>query len=80
MSAAAFARQFFGQRSCLAFVLVVSALLVFAIGWRSGYTLRGGDTKLPPVTLLLIPGFAQTAAKADPPPGLRSCAGFWTPA
>ena len=61
MSAAAFARQFFGQRS--------SALLVFAIGWLSGYTLRGGDTKLPPVTLLLIPGFAQTTAKADPPPG-----------
>ncbi len=107
MSAAAFARQFFGQRSRLAFGLVVSALLVFAIGWLapspasalpsfarqtgqpcatchtiipeltpygrrfklSGYTIRGGDTKLPPLTLLLIPGFAQTAAKADPPSG-----------
>ena len=63
MSAAAFARQFFGQRSCLAFVLVVSALLVFAIGWLRGYTLRGGDTKLPPVTLLLIQFDAATATE-----------------
>ena len=36
--AAAFARQLFGQRNCLAFVVVVLALLVFAIGWLSGYT------------------------------------------
>jgi hypothetical protein len=107
MSAAAFARQFFGRRSCSTFLLVVSALLVFAIGWLapspasalpsfarqtgqpcatchtivpeltpygrrfklSGYTVGGGDSKLPPLSLLLIPGFAQTAAKADPPWG-----------
>jgi hypothetical protein len=106
-AAAALARQFFGQRSCLAFVLAVSALLVFATGWLapspasalpsfarqtgqpcatchtiipeltpygrrfklSGYTVGGGESKLPPVSLLVIPGFAQTAAKADPPWG-----------
>ena len=33
MSAAAFASDSSGQRSCLAFGLAVSALLVFAIGW-----------------------------------------------
>ena len=51
----------------------------------SGYTTRGGDTKLPPLTLLLIPGFAQTAAKADPqsgvspnPPGFKTNDNFDT--
>ena len=31
-----------------------------------GYTTGGGNSKLPPVALMVVHGFAQTAAKADP--------------
>ena len=51
----------------------------------SGYTAGGGDSKLPPVALMLIPGFAQTASTADPqggaapnPPGFKTNDNFIT--
>jgi hypothetical protein len=120
MSAATSARQIVGQRGCPGRILVVSALLVFAIGWLapapasalpsfarqtgqpcatchtiipeltpygrrfklSGYTLRGGDTNLPPLTLLLLPGFTHTQSSTDPgsppSPGLKSNDNFVT--
>jgi hypothetical protein len=44
-----------------------------------GYTAGGGDSKLPPVALMVIPGFAHTEANADPywgpspnPPGFKT--------
>ncbi len=45
----------------------------------TGYTAGGGAPTLPPLTAILIPGFAQQAAKADPqwgpapnPPGFKT--------
>ncbi len=39
-----------------------------------GYTLEGGDSTLPPVTAMLMPGYTHTAAKQDTPPaaGLKT--------
>jgi len=41
----------------------------------NGYTLEGGDSKLPPVALMIIPGFTHTQAAFDPgtqPGGLKT--------
>jgi len=35
----------------------------------SGYTTGGGDSKIPPLALMLMPGFTHTAAAQDTPPG-----------
>ncbi len=39
----------------------------------SGYTMQGGDSTLPPVAAMLMPGFTQTQSKQDGPaaPGLK---------
>jgi len=34
----------------------------------SGYTLQGGDVKLPPIAAMAMPGFTHTQAKQDSPP------------
>ncbi len=34
----------------------------------SGYTTGGGDSKIPPLALMLMPGFTHTAANQDGPP------------
>ena len=34
----------------------------------SGYTLEGGDSKIPPLTAMLMPGFTHTRAAQDAPP------------
>jgi hypothetical protein len=34
----------------------------------SGYTLGGGDTKIPPLAAMLMPGFTHTKANQDAPP------------
>jgi hypothetical protein len=40
----------------------------------SGYTMQGGDSALPPLAAMLMPGFTQTRSKQDqpPPPGLKT--------
>jgi hypothetical protein len=40
----------------------------------SGYTLEGGDSKIPPLAAMLMPGFTHTAANQDAPPveGLKT--------
>jgi hypothetical protein len=35
----------------------------------SGYTLQGGDSKLPPIAAMIMPGFTHTQAAYDPPGG-----------
>ncbi|MFZ1964931.1 MAG: cytochrome C [Roseiarcus sp.] len=35
----------------------------------SGYTLQGGDSKLPPIAAMIMPGFTHTQAPYDPPGG-----------
>ena len=55
----------------------------------AGYTLQGGDSKFPPIALMLLPTFSHTAAPYDspsspnpqavaPPPGLRANNNFVT--
>ncbi len=46
----------------------------------NGYTMQGGDTQIPPVALMLMPGFTHTEAKQDqpPPPGLKTNDNFVT--
>src|SRR5579863_7405456 len=47
----------------------------------NGYTLEGGDTKLPPVALMVMPGFTHTEAAFDPgtqPAGLHTNDNFVT--
>jgi hypothetical protein len=34
----------------------------------SGYTLEGGDSKLPPLTVMLMPGYTHTKSAQDTPP------------
>ena len=41
----------------------------------SGYTLQGGDSKLPPIAAMIMPGFTHTQAPYDPgsqPAGLKT--------
>ena len=123
MSAAAFARPYFGQRGCPTLVIAVFAMLIFASGWLApspasalpsfarqtgqpcatchtmvpeltpygrrfklmGYTMGGGDSKIPPVAMMVVTGFGQTDAKADPywgpspnQPGLKTNDNFIT--
>lgn len=35
----------------------------------NGYTIEGGDSKIPPLAAMLMPGFTHTAASQDLPPG-----------
>jgi hypothetical protein len=46
----------------------------------AGYTLQGGDSKLPPITAMLMPGFTHTRSAQDTPPdpGLKTNDNFVT--
>ena len=46
----------------------------------AGYTLQGGDSKLPPIAAMLMPGFTHTrsAQDAPPDPGLKTNDNFVT--